>query len=250
MSPNAMWAHRPTSRRAGATAIGDLTVIGGVDVERQDNRSERYNTAAQVRTARTRDQQFDFNTVGAFAQAVIRPVKGLTITPALRFDQIRGSYANALNGQTYSVNNYGTISQPKLSAVYALSERTSVYGNVGARSGSASGLDRTRSTDQRSAPSVNDGWELGVIPAAALARWRLSAWRQAASNEARRNSTIRPTTRRHGKTRRQGIDLQLLPSRRRSGMSGRRWHCSFQILLADAASARERRSTIAHLLFN
>ena len=243
--------------RAGATAIGDVTVIGGVDVERQDNRSERYNTTTQVRTARTRDQQFDFNTVGAFAQAVIRPVKGLTITPALRFDQIRGSYLNALNGQTYSVNNYGTISQPKLSAVYALSERTSVYGNVGRsfQVGVGTGSYKVNQTSDL-APSVNDGWELGVkfrpLP------WldgRLSAWRQTASNEARRKLNDPANDAENiGKTRRQGIDLQL------NAKPSAQWNVwaavalqRSKILLADAVSASTQGKEIdhvPHLLFN
>ncbi|MDD2546627.1 MAG: TonB-dependent receptor, partial [Burkholderiaceae bacterium] len=117
--------------RAGATALGELTVVSGMDTERQDNRSERYTTAAQVRSAQTRDQQFDFNISGAFVQALLKPSARLTLTPALRVDQVSGSYTNALNGRTYRVNDYGLIQQPKFSAVYAWSPAASVYGNAG-----------------------------------------------------------------------------------------------------------------------
>ncbi|MBA6142750.1 TonB-dependent receptor plug domain-containing protein, partial [Pseudomonas juntendi] len=39
---------------------------GGSDVQKQQNRSERYRTVERVRQAQTRDQDFDFNTVGAY----------------------------------------------------------------------------------------------------------------------------------------------------------------------------------------
>ena len=82
--------------RAGKTVIGDVSVMGGVDVERQDNRSQRFNTVAQVRQSQTRNQQFDFNTTGAFVQAVIKPLAGLTLTPAFRADRVTGSYTLSL----------------------------------------------------------------------------------------------------------------------------------------------------------
>ncbi|MBL8453392.1 MAG: TonB-dependent receptor, partial [Zoogloea sp.] len=117
--------------RAGKTVIGDVSVMGGVDVEHQDNRSQRYNTLSQVRQTQTRNQQFEFDTTGAFVQAVIKPLAGLTLTPAFRADRVTGSYTNQLNGRVYDVNDYGTIKQPKFSAVYALSDAASVYGNWG-----------------------------------------------------------------------------------------------------------------------
>ncbi|MBK5006921.1 TonB-dependent receptor [Pseudomonas sp. S60] len=57
---------------------------GGSDMQKQENRSERYNTINRVRQTQTRDQDFDFNTVGAYVQAEIEPFESLKIVPAPR----------------------------------------------------------------------------------------------------------------------------------------------------------------------
>jgi len=198
--------------RAGKTAIGDVSVMGGVDVEHQDNRSQRYNTLAQVRQAQTRNQQFDFDTTGAFVQAVIKPLAGLTLTPAFRADRITGSYTNALNGRVYDVNDYGTIKQPKFSAVYALSDAASVYGNWG-RSFQVGVGTASYKVNQNAdlSPSINEGWEAGIkFRPVAWLDGRIAAWRQTASNEARRKLNDPANDAENiGQTRRQGIDLQL-----------------------------------------
>ena len=237
--------------RAGATAIGDVSVSGGVDTERQDNRSERYNTVERVRSAQTRNQQFDFNVSGAFVQAVIRPTSALTITPAWRADRIGGSYTNRLNGVTYAVNDYGTIGQPKLSAVYALSPELTLYGNVG-RSFQVGVGTAAYKVNQSSdlAASINDGWETGVkfkpLP------WldgRFALWRQTASNEARRKLNDPANDAENiGKTRREGVDLQL-NARPAAGLS--LWAVAAlqrsKILAADAASAATQGKEIDHV---
>lgn len=198
--------------RAGKTLIGDVAVMGGMDVERQDNRSQRYNTVDQVRQAQTRNQQFDFDTTGAFVQAVVKPVAGLTLTPAFRADRVSGSYTNLLNGRSYDVNDYGTIKQPKFSAVYALSPALSAYGNWGRTFqvgvGTAS-YKVNQSADL--SPSINEGWEAGLkFQPLAWLDGRLAAWRQTASNEARRKLNDPANDAENiGQTRRQGIDLQL-----------------------------------------
>ena len=110
-------ASASASWQAGETALGTLTLTGGVDAEHQDNRSERYNTLMQVRTVQTRKQQFDFNTMGGFLQAMLKPSDRLTVTPALRVDTITGEYTNRLTGARYDMNDYGLIRQPKLSAM-------------------------------------------------------------------------------------------------------------------------------------
>ncbi|MDK6792816.1 hypothetical protein QP334_23875, partial [Escherichia coli] len=72
---------------------------GGSDVEKQQNRSERYRTVERVRQAQTRDQDFDFNTVGAYVQAQIEPFESLKIVPAYRVDKISGDFTNKMTGQ-------------------------------------------------------------------------------------------------------------------------------------------------------
>ncbi len=243
--------------RGGATAIGDIAVMGGVDAEHQDNRSQRYTTLSQVRQAQTRNQQFDFNTVGAFVQAVYKPLRGLTVTPAWRADRVDGSYTNRLNGKTYDINDYGTINQPKLSVAYAFSEAWSVYGNWG-RSfqvgvGTAS-YKVNQSADL--SPSINEGWEAGLkFRPLAWLDGRLAVWRQTASNEARRKLNDPANDAENiGQTRRQGIDLQLnaQPAPQLGLWVGTALQRS-KILQADAASVATTGMEIdhvPHLLYN
>ncbi|MEN9315581.1 MAG: hypothetical protein RIS35_1974 [Pseudomonadota bacterium] len=237
--------------RAGRTAIGDVALSGGVDVERQDNRSERYDTVAQARTAQTRDQRFDFDVAGAFVQAVIRPTGALTVTPGWRVDRITGSYANRLNGQTYPVNDYGTIGQPKLSAVYALSPEVALYGNWGRtfQVGVGTAAYRVNQVDSL-AHSVNDGFEAGVkFRVASTVDGRLAIWRQTASNEARRRLNDPANDAENiGSTRRQGVDLQLNARPMRTVAL---WAAvgvqRSEILKADAASAATEGREIDHV---
>jgi len=243
--------------RAGETAVGHVTVTGGIDTEHQDNRSERYNTTTQVRTSQTRDQQFDFNTTGAFVQAVIKPSAKLTITPAYRVDSISGNYTNLRNGLTYDVNHYGLIKQPKLSAVYAVSEPLAVYGNWGRsfQVGVGTASYKVSNTSDL-APSVNDGWEAGVK--FKLANWvdgRLAVWRQTASNEARRKLNDPSNDAENiGTTRREGVDIEL--NARPSGRLNLWVAGSVQkskILKADAASLATEGQEIdhvPHMLYN
>ncbi|WP_081463505.1 TonB-dependent receptor [Hylemonella gracilis] len=196
----------------GQTALGEVQLSGGVDTERQDNRSERYNTVAQVRTSQTRDQQFDFNTVGAFAQASVKPTPQLTLTPALRVDRISGDYTNQLTGARYDMNDYGLIPQPKFGAVYVYSEPLIFYGNVGRSFQVGVGTGSYKVNQSRDLePSINDGWETGVKfrPLSSM-NGRFAVWRQVASNEAvRKLNDPSNASENIGSTRREGVDLEL-----------------------------------------
>ncbi len=226
--------------RVGATALGDTTVVTGVNVERQDNRSERYNSALQVRSSQTRDQQFDFNTAGAFVQAVLKPEALWTWVPAWRVDKVSGNYTNALNSQTYNINDYGLIHQPKLSVVYQYSDPVAFYGNWGRtfQVGVGTASYKVNQTSDLS-PSINEGWEAGVK--FKPKRWldgRLAAWQQTASNEARRKLNDPANDAENiGKTRRQGIDLEV---NARPDSRTRLWASASvqasKILLADAVN--------------
>jgi iron complex outermembrane recepter protein len=192
--------------------MGQLRVVGGLDTERQDNASQRWFTASEVRQTQTRDQQFDLNTAGGFIQAIYKPVAALTITPALRVDKLTGSYTNLLNGRVYGINDYGLIRQPKLSAVYQVDDAYSVYGNFGRTFQIGIGT-ATYKVNQTSdlLPSINDGWEAGVKfrPVSGV-EGRLAVWEQYASNEARRKMNDPANDAENiGETRRRGVDLQL-----------------------------------------
>ncbi len=249
-SANASW-------RAGRSTLGDLTLTGGMDTEHQDNRSERYTTAQQVRTAQTRHQQFDFNTMGGFVQAMLQPTDRLTITPALRIDSISGQYTNRLTGARYDMNDYGLIRQPKLSAMYQWSESVSVYGNVGRTFQVGVGTASYRVNQSSDlAPSINEGWETGMR--FRPANWldgRIALWQQTASNEARRKLNDPANDAENiGKTRRQGIDIELnaRPSSQLSLWAAGAVQRS-EILKADAGSLATEGNQIdhvPHLIYN
>jgi iron complex outermembrane receptor protein len=197
---------------AGATRLGEVTLEGGVDAEWQDNVSQRYNTALRTRTAQTRDQQFDFDIRGAYLQAVLQPASGLKLVPAWRVDQVDGSYLNRRNGLRYAINDYGTVSQPKFSAIYAPGGRASYYANWG-RSFQVGVGTASYAVNQSSAlaPSINEGWELGSkFRFGDHVEGRLTLWEQTASNEARRKLNDPANDAENiGRTRRNGLDLQL-----------------------------------------
>lgn len=198
--------------RPAPTSIGQFTVVGGLDTERQNNESPRYATDARVRTRTIRNQEFDLNTVGAFVQAVYKPSANLTLTPAFRVDKLSGSFVNLVTGQVSDINDYGLIKQPKISAVYKIDDAYSVYGNWGRTFqigiGSATyKINQPRDLD----PSINDGWETGVKfrPMKGV-EGRIAVWEQYASNEAlRRMNNPTSDSENIGETQRRGIDLQL-----------------------------------------
>lgn len=243
--------------RPAATSAGTFTVVGGIDTERQDNTSERYNTKDQVRTAQTRNQQFDLDTTGGFVQVVYKPTAQLTITPALRVDRVSGTYTNLLNGKRYGVNDYGLIDQPKLSAVYKLGAAYSVYGNWGRTFQTGVGTAAykvNQSTDL--APSVNEGWEAGLkFRPLDWVEGRVALWQQTASNEARRKLNDPANDAENiGATRRRGLDIQVnaQPTPELGAWIGAAVQRS-RIMRTDAASVATIGNEIdhvPHLLYN
>ncbi len=237
--------------RAGTTRIGDVTVEGGLDAQWQDNLSQRYSTSLRTRTAQTRDQQFDFDIHGGYVQAVLQPVSGLTLVPAWRLDRVGGSYLNRRNGLRYAINDYGTISQPKFSAMVALDERTGLYANWG-RSfqvgvGTASyAVNQSRALE----PSINEGWEAGVkFRPRAWLEGRATLWQQTASNEARRKLNDPANDAENiGRTRRNGLDLQLNaePAEGTSLWAAFSWQDS-QILVAENSLPQSQGREIDHV---
>ncbi len=237
--------------RLGQTALGNVSLSGGLDTERQNNHSDRYSTVLQVRTAQTRNQQFDFNTTGGFVQAVIKPTPQFTLIPAYRVDKLDGSYTNHLNGITYDMNDYGLIRQPKLSAIYALSEPLSVYANWGRTFQVGVGTASYKVSNVTDlAPSINEGWETGVrFQAGAVWGGRVALWEQTASNEARRKLNDPSNGAENiGKTRRQGLDLELnaKPNRSLSWWGSASFQRS-EIQKADAASLATEGKEIDHV---
>ena len=186
--------------------------VGG-DVQVQDNRSLRWLTASRIITSQTRDQAFGLTVAGGYAQAVIEPTAWLSITPGWRFDTVSGNLRNRLNGQRYPNNDYGTISQPKLSVAITPVAGVTAYGNYGRtfQIGVGAGAYKVppRTTDL--APSINEGWEAGVK--LARGRWleaRIALWEQTASGEIKRRlNDPSGDSDNLGATRRRGLDVQV-----------------------------------------
>ncbi|GGJ50438.1 TonB-dependent receptor [Pseudomonas avellanae] len=191
----------------------DFALEGGTDVQQQQNQSERYRTRDRARLATTRDQQFDFDTYGAYVQAEIKPFESLKIVPAYRVDKIQGDFTNEMTGTDYDINNYGLIKQPKISVVYSPWDVASFYGNWGRTfqvgTGAAAYKIPPRDTDL--APSINEGWETGIkFTPADWVDGRVAYWQQEASGEvSRRLNDPSGESDNVGETRRWGYDVQM-----------------------------------------
>ena len=190
-----------------------LMLEAGGDVQVQDDESLRWLTADRRITSQTRDQAFGLTVAGGYAQAVIEPTRWLSITPAWRFDTVSGHLRNRLIGQRYPINDYGTISQPKVSVAITPAAGVTAYGNYGRtfQIGVGAGAYKVppRTTDL--APSINEGWEAGVK----LARGRglearVALWEQTASGEIKRRlNDPSGDSDNLGATRRRGLDVQV-----------------------------------------
>ncbi len=193
--------------------LDDFSLESGFDFQYQDNQSYRYLTKNRTRTSQTRAQAFDFVDYGGYMQAMIQPFKWLRVTPGFRVDSIQGNFANRATGNLAAINNYGSIWQPKIGAVITPIEGYSLYGNWGrtfqVATGSASYKISSTATDL--APSINDGWEVGVkVQPVKWAEGRVAYWQQSATNEWRKqlNSPNGDSTN-IGATDRQGVDIEV-----------------------------------------
>ncbi len=194
-------------------AAPGLMIEAGGDVQWQDNVSRRWLTANRVATSQTRDQQFTLNVGGAYAQVIWEPAAWIRLTPAFRADWVGGHFSDLRAGTSAPINDYGRIDQPKLGVVLMAGQGLSLFGNWG-RSfqigvGSGAYLVPPRITDL--APSINEGWEIGVRYAPSnRIEARLAGWRQDATGEIKRklNDPLGDFDN-LGATRREGVDLQL-----------------------------------------
>lgn len=189
-----------------------LMAEAGGDVQWQHNRSQRWITDRRIISAATRDQDFDLTVGGAYVQAVVTPLRWLTVTPAWRIDRVGGDFTNLLNGADARVNDYGSISQPKLSVAVTPLTGITAYANygrtfqIGAGSGSYLVPPRVRDVSA----SINEGFEGGIK--VAQGRWlsaRAALWQQTASGELRRRlNDPAGEFDNLGQTRRRGFDLE------------------------------------------
>ncbi len=196
-----------------------LTLDGGINLERQDNEYRRYRysfsdpTDFSATPARVQnDDRHTFNNVGAYVQAIIRPVDRLKIVPAFRADRFSGNTQLNTSGVSAPLQDYGWINQPKLSMVYTVSPGAHLYANWGKTFQILTGSrEPAYLTAGQTAykPSINTGKEIGIkVQPAPGTEARLAVWQQDATDEVA-NMPSTGTTIGLGETRRKGIDLQL-----------------------------------------
>ncbi|KQO09526.1 TonB-dependent receptor [Sphingomonas sp. Leaf242] len=229
-----------------------LMIEAGGDIQVQDNRSLRWLTDRRVITSQTRDQQFGLTVYGGYLQAVIEPTAWLKITPAWRVDRVDGYFANRLAGTTAPINDYGTISQPKLSVAITPVRDVTLYANYGRTfqigAGSGAYLVPPRTVDV--APSINEGYEGGIK--LTRGRWleaRVALWQQTASGELKRRlNDPSGDFDNLGKTRRRGIDLQLdVKPVRGVDLWGSYSHQTATIVTPDPATPSQAGNAIDHV---
>ncbi|BAQ81434.1 TonB-dependent receptor [Pseudomonas sp. St29] len=230
----------------------DFALEGGADMQQQNNKSERYKTSNRVRLAQTRDQQFDFDTYGAYMQAEIKPFESLKIVPAYRVDKIQGDFTNEVTERDYNINDYGLIKQPKLSMVYSPWDLASFYANWGRtfQVGTGAAAYKIPPRDSDLAPSINEGWETGIkFTPADWIDGRVAYWQQEASGEvSRRLNDPSGESDNVGETRRWGYDLQmnLSPDDRTNIWMAYSWQYS-KILQPSATLPNSKGQEIDHI---
>jgi iron complex outermembrane receptor protein len=195
-----------------------LTLDAGANTERQDNRYRRYRFTWALPTDYSRpaftqnDDEYSFDNVGAYVQAIFRPVEALRIVPGFRVDRFSGHNRNRINGVGAPLQDSGWIEQPKLSMVYSPTRDLNIYANWGRSFQvlTGSGAPAYLMPGQAAfAPSINTGKELGVkFKPAPGTDLRLAVWRQDATDEVA-NMPATGTTVGLGQTRREGLDLQV-----------------------------------------
>jgi iron complex outermembrane recepter protein len=200
-----------TYRARDPRAYG-LAVEWGLDYQAQDNVHQRFRTERRKREGDPlRDQDFTFHTFGSYVQASAKPLKQLKLTAGLRADRLAGRFADRLKDSELVINDYGTIWQPKASAVVTPAVGQSVYANYGRSFQVGTGIGAYATQAAPLAPSINDGWEVGYR--SSVASWlssRVAYWRQVASNEVRLKFDDSGDSENIGETRRHGFDVELV----------------------------------------
>lgn len=117
------------------------------------------------------------------------------------------------SGATATLQDYGWISQPKLSTVYSVTPNTHLYANWGRTffqvlTGSREPAYLTSGQPPFN-PSINTGKEIGLkFKPIAGTEARIALWQQDATDEVA-NMPSTGTTVGLGQTRRKGMDLQV-----------------------------------------
>lgn len=107
--------------------------------------------------------------------------------PAIRTDSFKGHTTLNATGQTYPLQDYGWINQPKLSVVYSPSPAFSLYGNWGRTFQIVTGLALARLPDHgnhcRQAVDQHRDRTGHQVPAMERTEARIAVWQQDATDE-------------------------------------------------------------------
>lgn len=241
--------------RPSIAFLHKLTIEAGADIQSQENHHLRWNASNRSRTSLLFDRDFSLKVYGGYVQAVIEPAAWLKITPAWRLDWVDGRYTNEVSGATYPNNDYGTLSQPKLSAMVTPLKDLGLYANYGRTFQIGLGVasyivpPQVTNTD----PSINEGFEAGVKYGNGWLETRLAVWQQTATGEILMQNLTGDYVN-LGSTRRRGFDVQA--NVRTSDKIDLWASYSYQkgkIVIPDPATPSYKGNTIDHVpahLFN
>jgi iron complex outermembrane recepter protein len=185
----------------------------GVEAENQRNVEQRFGTVNQTRERNPanviRNNHFDFDTRGGYAQVDHRPNDVLSWNAAVRVDHLDGDFTQISATGARSdrrLYDFGTIVQPKLNVFVAATDAITLFANYGRSFQHPFGAAAyTAGATNFRDISVNDGGETGVTwRPIKQANVRLSYWQQRASDEF---VTVDGTARNVGETDRSGLDL-------------------------------------------
>jgi iron complex outermembrane receptor protein len=199
--------------------LDDFSIETGFDFQQQENKYKQFRTDLGVprvpinATNIRNDDRWNFLNYGGYIQAVIKPTKWLKLTPGYRADIIEGDFFSDRPGtnRAFPLNDYGTISQPKIGATITPIEGYSLYGNWGRtfQVGLGQATFIGNANQRNIGPSLNDGWEVGIK--AKPTKWlesRVAYWMQDASNEISRTLGSNDSTL-IGPSKRQGVDIEV-----------------------------------------
>ncbi len=187
----------------------DWRLDWGFDYAYEDVLEQRFSTISndsRQRGAAFRDRAYDFANFGTYLQISHDFSDRLQWNLAVRTDKLSGDFVDQLNDQPRDMYDFGTIIQPKLNVIYAVSDQTNLFLNAGRSFQHPFGASAYTSGDRNGRDvSVNDGWEIGtqISPSAAMSV-RLSYWQQNASDEF---INIDGTAQNVGETDRSGFDI-------------------------------------------
>ncbi|TGE84766.1 TonB-dependent receptor [Pseudoalteromonas sp. KS88] len=180
----------------------------GLDYQAQDNTNERFRTIEKTRQLQFRDWDFDYNNVGGFTQLQYRGER-LLLSGGLRLDSFSGDLVDGINQQTKAINDDGVILQPKLNALYELTDSLNIFANYGVSFQAPTGSKAYLSENNPGFEfSKNYGYETGAKWQ--LFEWlntRVSIWQQDAKDELTPKTDGSGGFDNIGETKRRGWDL-------------------------------------------